>query len=164
MGGGQTAGISNCTVQNKRRRYTFKINTCTGLTLREEKGATRKECKINQFEFTHKKLDRCGINYCEWVKMLENAEFISVNPQNLLNHTDFKNEYFQEKYYKSLLFLSITNAIYNEIHKIFCLRPNIFAKQDFLFIYLFLHNAEFISALSKSCALMRNLLVSSLKV
>ena len=44
-GGGQTAGISNCTV--KRRRYAFKINNCTGLTLREEKSATRKECRIN---------------------------------------------------------------------------------------------------------------------
>ena len=46
MGGGQTAGISNCTVQNKRRRYAFKINNCTGLTLREEKSATRKERKL----------------------------------------------------------------------------------------------------------------------
>ena len=102
--GGQTAGISNCTVQNKRRHYAFKINNCTGLTLREEESATRKECIINQLEFTHKKLDKCGINQCEWVKILEYAEFISVNPQKFLDHTDFKNEYFQEKHYKSLLF------------------------------------------------------------
>ena len=46
-GGDQTAGISNCTVYNKRRRYAFKINSCTGLTLRKEKSATRKECRIN---------------------------------------------------------------------------------------------------------------------
>ena len=46
-GRGQTAGISNCTGLNKRRRYAFKINNCTGLTLREEKSATRKECRIN---------------------------------------------------------------------------------------------------------------------
>ena len=56
---------SNFTVQNQRRRYTFKINNCAGLTLTEEKSATRKERRINQ---------------CEWVKILENAEFISVNP------------------------------------------------------------------------------------
>ena len=61
-GGGQTARISNYTVQNKRRRYAFKINNSTGLTLREEKNATRKECRIDQSEFTHKKLDKCGIN------------------------------------------------------------------------------------------------------
>ena len=39
-GGGQTAGVINCTVQNKRRRYAFKINNCTGLSLREEKSVT----------------------------------------------------------------------------------------------------------------------------
>ena len=43
--GRQTTGISNCTV--KCRRYAFKINNCTGLTLREEKSATRKDCRIN---------------------------------------------------------------------------------------------------------------------
>ena len=40
------------------------------------------------------KLDQCGINYCKWAKILENAEFTSVNPQNLLDHTDFKNACF----------------------------------------------------------------------
>ena len=53
-GGAQTVGSSNCTVQNKRRSYAFKINNCTGFTLREEKSATRKECRINQCKFAHK--------------------------------------------------------------------------------------------------------------
>ena len=109
-------GISNCIVQNKRRRCALKINNCTGLTLWEEQSAARKERRINQCEFTHQKLDNCGVNQCEWVKILENAEFISVNPQNLLHHADLQNAYFQEKYYKSLLFLSVINVIYNEIH------------------------------------------------
>ena len=69
----------------------------------QEKSVTRKECRINQCKFTNKKLDKYKINKCKWVKILENAELISVNPQNLLDHTDFKNAYFQEKYYKSLL-------------------------------------------------------------
>ena len=103
-GGGKTSGISNCTVQNKRRRYAFKINNNAGLTLREQKSATRKERRINQCEFTHKKLDKCGINQCEWVKILENAEFISMNPQNLLDHRDFKKAYFQGKYYSHYYF------------------------------------------------------------
>ena len=95
-GGGQTAGISNCAVQNKCRRYVFKINNCTGLTLREEKSATRKECRIKQCEFSHKKLDKCGINQRKWVKILENVNFISVNPQSLLDHADFKMHIFRK--------------------------------------------------------------------
>ena len=47
MGGGQTAGINNCTVWNKCRCYAFKINNCTGHTLREGKSETRKECRTN---------------------------------------------------------------------------------------------------------------------
>ena len=58
------------------------------------------------------------------------GKFISANPQNLLDHKGFKNAYLQEKYYKSLLFLSVTNVIYNEIHKIF-------ARQVFLLLFLF---------------------------
>ena len=46
-----------------------------------------------------------------------------MNPQNLLDHTNFKNVYIEEKYYKSLLFLNVTNVIYNEIHKIFVCVP-----------------------------------------
>ena len=95
-GGRQTTGISNCTVQNKRRRFALKINNCTGLTLWEEQSTTRREWRINYCEFTHQKLDKCEVNQCEWVKILENAEFISVNPQNLLHHADFQNAYFRE--------------------------------------------------------------------
>ena len=92
-----------------------------------------------------------------------------MNPQNLLDHADVKNAYFGGKYYKSLLFLSVTNGIYNEIHKIFvCVPTFLLDKLIYLFIYFylfiylfihlfFLHNVEFISALSKSFALMRNL-------
>ena len=79
-------------------------------------------------------------------KNLENAEFVSVNPQNLLGHTDFKNAYFYEKYYKSLLFLSVTNVIYNEIHKILAFVPKFLLDKFFyFFIYFF--------------SIMRNLLV-----
>ena len=40
-------GINNCIVWNKCRRYAFKINNCTGHTLREGKSETRKECRTN---------------------------------------------------------------------------------------------------------------------
>ena len=79
-----------------------------------------------------------------------------MNPQNLLDYTDVKNAYFGGKYYKSLLFLSVTNGIYNEIHKIFVYVPT-FLLDKFFYLFIYLHNVEFISALSKSCALMWNL-------
>ena len=39
--------LSKLIIVQDLRRYAFKINNCTGLTLREEKGVTRKECRIN---------------------------------------------------------------------------------------------------------------------
>ena len=55
-GGVQTARISNCTVQNKRWRYAFKINNCTGLTLKEEKSATEKSAELISANLLTKKI------------------------------------------------------------------------------------------------------------
>ena len=107
--------------------------------------------------------------------MFENAENLLVRIHKIYwTIKALKMHIFRKKYYKSWFFLSVTNVIYNEIHKIFVCVPTFLLGKFFLllflflfyfifiylFIYLFfLHNAEFINPLSKSRALMRNLLV-----